>query len=1646
MRSRRATARTPTRARASRTCRPRAARGRRTSTQLASAATDESDAASEEPPLPSRGAHHAPLRSPTTSIALLERAYAADPSIEAGRGALRRLARRGRQARRARAASSSRSSQSESRARSVARSSRSRLRHALGLASPERRHRREVPRGGDQARSRERGRVPLPARRLRAQGRRLGSRAHARRGGGHARGRERQRDVPPRAGGHDRVASARQPDPRAHGVRAPQPDRARAPDAPRLRGADRRALSNAPPRDGVASRRVGTIAAAPRRPPQTRAAPAGLRRRAPRVRRRSGRGAPPTPPPRPSPPPSSAAVASSGRSRGCRGSARRRRGSARAAARRERRLPTAARRSGKIAELRALADKQEANKRYNEYVKTLLQLAAMRPRRGGEGRPLHEGRRALHRQVREPGRGREGLRGGHRHRSREPRRRSTTCAADVREASRLGEAPRSRAARSRALSTATSARAKFLEIAKLATERVKKPEVCIELWHEVLDSDPANAEALGALGGLYERAKDFDKLVERAREAGRGHVRQRGRRSRSSRKLGTIYGDRLNNDEGAVDGVACAPRDRPERSQGAGGAQEEVPHARSLGRPRGLLRRERQVGRVHPRPRAAGGEGDGRPRPRSACSSRSPSSGRTRSRRTIAPRAPTRRCSSSSRRTSRAAEALIPIYSQAGNSQGARQRDRGQARSRGGRVREARAPARGRRPLRGQGQGAAEGVRALPRRRSSSSPRTSRRTVDVERAAKAHRRVGRASIAAYRKAIDEADGRGRRDRSRSRSACKLGRVLVDEMKQVDEALARLPRRLRRRQRERRRDRRARAPLPRDGALRGPPRHLREARELSPDAGEKKQISYEIAELYETELKDLDQRDRHVQRRPRGRADGRAVRSPRSTCSTGSSSAGSRTSTSCAGASSSTSTEASSSTSSSASVRRSRSTSATPPARSRTTARSSSSTRSTTARARRSRRCSRTRTSRAEAASILENIYEERGDWEKLLDGARHPRARPRATRDRRVALLRKIARISSEMLNDLDARVRGARARRSRSSPRTPRRAREIERIAEQSRRPGRRSRSSTTQIAENLTDAQLARELLDALARRSTTAARPGRRSGEGLPARPLARPGGRRGARRARDALLAHGALDRSHRRHRASHRADGRSGASASSSTRRWRAIYDERLGRPDDAVASYKRVLELDPASHERARRARRALHAPAACGAISPRTSRRSSRSRPTTRRRSRSCSASRRCARREMDAGRAGHRGLPPGPRARRLERRGARRARASRTRAARTSSSSPTSSSRSTARSATTRSSSASTRCRSAAADDAARRVELLHQIAQLYEDAAADLEQRVRHARARPRGGPGERADAAQIDRVARATGRFADLAHGLSSSSAPKQEDAALGSALIMMSARVYEADIGDVDTAIGLYRKVLEIDPVQPRGGRVARAPLPPDGALRGPLADPPAQGGDPRRAGRQEGRALPGRRHRGGRPRAARGGDRRLPEGARARRGRPPRARRAHQALPRPVALAGPARRLLEEGGPRRRSRTRRSASTTRSAPSTSASSATSPQAIDTYHEDPRARSRRSPGALASRRPLRAGAELAGAPRRPQHESEMCEDPDEAISFQYRIAELYEKRLDDVVARDRALPRDPAAAGRSRADARCPRRA
>ncbi|MGH7285439.1 MAG: tetratricopeptide repeat protein, partial [Polyangiaceae bacterium] len=119
---------------------------------------------------------------------------------------------------------------------------------------------------------------------------------------------------------------------------------------------------------------------------------------------------------------------------------------------------------------------------------------------------------------------------------------------------------------------------------------------------------------------------------------------------------------------------------------------------------------------------------------------------------------------------------------------------------------------------------------------------------------------------------------------------------------------------------------------------------------------------------------------------------------------------------------------------------------------------------------------------------------------------------------------------------------------------------------------------------------------------------------------------------------------------------------------------------------------------------------------------------------------------------------------------------------------------------------------------------NDVTRRVELLHQIAQLYEDAAGNLDASfATYARALKED-PANEGTQQSIDRVARATNRFADLARvfeTLAASLAEKVDDepdaAELASTLTMMSARVYETDLGNVDTAIALYARVLEIDP-------------------------------------------------------------------------------------------------------------------------------------------------------------------------------------------------------------------------------------
>ena len=326
---------------------------------------------------------------------------------------------------------------------------------------------------------------------------------------------------------------------------------------------------------------------------------------------------------------------------------------------------------------------------------------------------------------------------------------------------------------------------------------------------------------------------------------------------------------------------------------------------------------------------------------------------------------------------------------------------------------------------------------------------------------------------------------------------------------------------------------------------------------------------------------------------------------------------------------------------------------------------------------------------------------------------------------------------------------------------------------------------------------------------------------------------------------------------------------------------------------------------------------------------------------------------------------------------------------------------------------------------------DDVTRRVELLHQIAQLYEDAAGDLDAAFATLARALKEDPANETTQQQLDRVARATGRFADLAHVFETLAAATSSDDPRRSPArsTMMSARVHENDLGNVDTAIALYRKVLEIDPLNLAAAesleRLFRRPeryaeLSIILQRKAEILEEPAG---------EEGRALPGRADRGRRPRARRSGDRRLQQGPRDRPGRPPRARRAHQALPRPLALAGPARGLREEGRSRRRRR-REEAHLLPGRRGLRARARRRAARDRHVHEDPRARSRttsrRSRGSTSSTSRRRTGRSSSGAHARERDDR----DPNEAISFQYRIAELYEKHLDDVHARGRALSRDP----------------
>lgn len=205
----------------------------------------------------------------------------------------------------------------------------------------------------------------------------------------------------------------------------------------------------------------------------------------------------------------------------------------------------------KIEGLKEKAAKQEAAKRYNEYVKTLIELAEAMPDAAdkidyySKAAELYTGKFSNAAEAVKCFEAILAIDGAnvpaikYLQESYEKRRDwEKLIGLNKRQAGLMPPGP---------------ARAdRFLEIAKLATERVKKPEVCIELWDEVLNDDPENNEALNALSGLHERAKDFDKLAVVLQKQVEVTADFKAKETLLG-KLGALYGERLNNDEAAID-------------------------------------------------------------------------------------------------------------------------------------------------------------------------------------------------------------------------------------------------------------------------------------------------------------------------------------------------------------------------------------------------------------------------------------------------------------------------------------------------------------------------------------------------------------------------------------------------------------------------------------------------------------------------------------------------------------------------------------------------------------------------------------------------------------------------------------------------------------------------------------------------------------------------------------------------------------------------------------------------------------------------------------------------------------------------------------------------------------------------------------
>ncbi len=89
------------------------------------------------------------------------------------------------------------------------------------------------------------------------------------------------------------------------------------------------------------------------------------------------------------------------------------------------------------------------------------------------------------------------------------------------------------------------------DVAQLAADRLRKPDVATELWREVLEESPGDRQALDALEKLYDKARDWSALAD-VLEQKCERVDEPEIAMKLHRKLGKLCSDRLEDPERAM--------------------------------------------------------------------------------------------------------------------------------------------------------------------------------------------------------------------------------------------------------------------------------------------------------------------------------------------------------------------------------------------------------------------------------------------------------------------------------------------------------------------------------------------------------------------------------------------------------------------------------------------------------------------------------------------------------------------------------------------------------------------------------------------------------------------------------------------------------------------------------------------------------------------------------------------------------------------------------------------------------------------------------------------------------------------------------------------------------------------------------------